>query len=169
MFPLSFTSLLNRSYQDELEQVLFMNGNQKKVRECAQLAIERYGTPRISALNNRLWVTFDSGIEAQSLFLVEKRPEKEQLVGVIVYTRNHDALDVLFVAVLEKYAYGETEKKEVLFFRILAELKSIARRIKGIKTIRLYLKKPPIVLSTYAEGSRLQSRNFRQANPTADE
>jgi hypothetical protein len=147
MLPIDFTSTLSCDYRDELEQLLFMNGNQKKVHESALLAIERYGTPQISTNNNRLWVTFDSGIEAQSLFLVERCEERDRLVGAIVYTRDGNTLDVLFIAVLEAYSFGGEEANASIFFSSLATIKSIARRIKGIESIRLFIKKPPLVIS----------------------
>jgi hypothetical protein len=138
--------MLNCSYQDELTQLLFLNGNQEKVHESALLAIERYGTPRISEAHDRLWIAFDSGIEAQSLYLMIKRPKRDQLIGAFVYTRHNDRLDVLYVAVLEEYAFGEIEAKDAVFFRILDEIRRIARSIRGISSIRLFLKKPPIDL-----------------------
>ena len=59
-----FTSILDCSHQEALEQILFLNRNQEKVSEGAVLAVDRYETPRISNADNRLWITFDSGVEA---------------------------------------------------------------------------------------------------------
>lgn len=147
MRELTFTSILDRSYQESLERVLFLNGNQEKVSEGALLVVERYDTPRISAAKDRLWVTFDSGVEAQSLFVLEQTGAKPRLVGAVVYTRENQVMDVLFLAVQEDYAHGGTKADQNLFFSILNEVRGIAHRIKGVSSLRLYLANPPITIS----------------------
>ncbi|MGA2254961.1 MAG: hypothetical protein ABSG53_09885 [Thermoguttaceae bacterium] len=141
-----FTSILDQTYQDALDALLFFNGNQKKVLDGASLAVEHYGMPRVLASNDRLWVTFDSGIEAQSLFVLEQAEVRPRLIGVVVYTREGDTLAVLFAAIHEDYSSGGCREEEVLFWRILDEVSRISRRIKGITSIRLFLRKPPVTL-----------------------
>jgi hypothetical protein len=142
-----FTSRLDCRHQKALEQILFLNGNQQKVSEGALSAVEHYGPPRISPTNGRLWVVFDSGVEAQSLFVTEQDHADNQLIGVVVYTREGDVLSVLFLAIREDYAGGGDKAGEGLFYRILDEVRGIARRVKGITSLRLFLTKPPTTIS----------------------
>jgi hypothetical protein len=142
-----FTSFLDCGHRESLEQMLFHNENQPKVSEGALGMIERYETPRISDVRNRLWITFDSGAEAQSLFVFEETGRKPHLVGVVVYTRENDVLAVVLLAVDESYAHGGTRADRKLFLVVLKEILGIARRIKGISSVKLYLTNPPLTIS----------------------
>jgi hypothetical protein len=141
------TSTLDAARGAELEQVLFYNRNQHRISPGAMLAVERYGTPRISLRDGRLWVTFDSGVEAQSLFVLEGPDAESRLVAAIVYTREADTLAVLFLAVHEDYAQNGAGQAERLFPSLLEELLRIAHHVKGIAKIKLYLTDPPAVIS----------------------
>lgn len=145
--PLILTSRLDVAHRDELERLLFYNGNQLKVRRGASLAIERYRAPRVSVEGGRLWVTFDSGIATQCLFAMDRAGPDGRPVGTAVYTREADALAVLLLAVHEDYARGGARAGAMLFARLVDELLCVARRIKGIATVRLFLADPPIALS----------------------
>lgn len=134
---ITFTSTLHRAYQHELEQLLYFNDNQAKVRNAILSTMERYGTPRISLPNDQLWVTFDSGMQGQTLFVLDQVETNAQLVGVVVYTRENDTLVVLFIAVRGDFTQRGVHADEMLFFRILDEVRSIAGRVKGIDSVKL--------------------------------
>src|SRR5271166_2863676 len=111
-----FTSTLDLSYQGDLERMLFFNKNQAKVFSGASRAIDRYGMPRISIRRSCcLWVTFQSGLEAQSLFVLEDSQPKAELIGVAVYTREKDEIVVIFTAIREDYATGGASHDASLF------------------------------------------------------
>jgi len=147
-----FTSYLEAGRREELDRMLFHNRNQPKVYDGAVGMIERYQTPRISAARGRLWITFDSGAEAQTLFALERGGAAPQLVGVLVYTREDDALAVVLLAVDEDYARGGRFADRNLFFAFLKEIEGIARRIKGIASIKFYLTTPPKTISVGGRG-----------------
>ena len=140
------TAKLDCRYRDALEQLLFFNANQQRVHRGAALAVDRYGTPRLSAENDRLWVTFDSGIEAQSLFVVDRTQAESPLLAIIVYTREDDVLVVLFMAVREDYAYRKDAPDKPLFRQLLDNLLEIARRVQGVAAIKLLLTDPPVTI-----------------------
>jgi hypothetical protein len=141
------TARLDCRYRDALEQLLFFNANQPRVYRGAALAVERYGAPRISAENDRLWITLDSGIEAQSLFVVDQSQPESPLIGVIVYTRKDDVLVVLFMAVREDHAYRKDAPDKPLFRQLLDNVLEIARRVQGVAAIKLFLTDPPVTIS----------------------
>lgn len=163
----TFTSFLDCGHRESLEQMLFHNGNQPKVSEGALGMIERYATPRVSEARNRLWITFDSGAEAQSLFVFEETGKKPRLVGAVVYTREDDVLAVLLLAIDENYAHGGRRAGRNLFLAILKEIRGIAHRIKGIASIKLYLTKPPLTISVTGAMSsdRRKTGSASEANP----
>ena len=96
--------------------------------------------PRIVVVNERLWVTLDSGIQVQSLFAVEQGEATPQPVGMVVYTREQDTLAILFVAIHEDYASSGVHADAMLFLRIVDEVRNIASRVKGIASIKLFLR-----------------------------
>ncbi len=84
MDNLFFTSVLDRTYREALERLFYFNENQRKAHDAVSLAMERYGTPRIALINDRLGVTLESGVEAQSLFVMENAEPTSELVGMVV-------------------------------------------------------------------------------------
>ena len=135
-----FTSTLDLGYRDALERLFFYNGNQNTASDAILLAIERFGSPRIEVIGSRLWVSLDSGLEAQSLFVLDPSQAGEPLVGIVVYTRDNDTLVILFLAVREDFSSRGTRARELLFFRIVDEVRSVARRIRGISSITMFLR-----------------------------
>ena len=56
-------------------------------------------------------------------------------------------LTVLFVAVREDFAQGGIRGNAMLFFHIVNELGGIAKRVKGISGLKLFLTNPPTAIS----------------------
>ena len=138
MSQIHFTSVLRGVFRHALEQLLFFNENQGKTHSAILSAMECYGAPRVVLLNGRLRVTLDSGVEAQTLFALEQTKASQSLVGVVVYTRDGESLVVLFVAVREDFATRGPRAKEALFFRIVDQMKGIARRLRGIQSVTVF-------------------------------
>jgi hypothetical protein len=138
MGELVFTSLLEISKRDAFEEIFHHNANQYKMLEAITAVIERYGEPAISSRNGRLWVTFKSGCESQTLFALEQTPAGQELAGVIVYTRERDELVVLFAAVRPEYAQGGEKGERRIFLRMIDEVRNIARRVKGVKSVMFF-------------------------------
>ncbi|MDH3717785.1 MAG: hypothetical protein OES79_06650, partial [Planctomycetota bacterium] len=61
-----------------------------------------------------------------------------ELLGTVVYTRESDTLAILYVAVREDYCSNGDKQDEQLFLRIVSQLRSIGRRIKGVSSIRVF-------------------------------
>ena len=101
-------------------------------------AVEHYGIPRVAVVDNRLRVTLDSAVPAQSLFVIEQIESSPQLVGVVVFTREDDTLIVLFIAVCEDRSLRGLKPSEMLYFRMLDEVRRIGRSVKGIESITLF-------------------------------
>ena len=96
------------------------------------------GAPRIVREDDKLRVLFSSGIRPQSLFAIDEANEK-RLVGVVVYNRSRERLDILFMAVHEENSFGGESWDQLLLLKIVNEVRAIGARIKGISrlTVRL--------------------------------
>jgi hypothetical protein len=138
MSEISFTSVLGQEHKQELERLLFFNDNQAKVSDAVMLIAERYGAPRVQVVAERLRVGLESA-QAQTLFAVRRAAAGVEPVGVMVYTREEDALVVLFLAVHEHYASRGPKADQRLLMRMTAELRGIARRVKGIASLVLFV------------------------------
>ena len=138
MSEISFTSVLGREHKQELERLLFFNGNQAKVSGEVMLIAERYGAPRVQIVAEQLRVGLESA-QAQTLFAVRRTAAGVEPVGVMVYTREEDALVVLFLAVHEHYASRGPKADQRLLMRMTTELRGIARRVKGIASLVLFV------------------------------
>jgi len=138
MSELAFTSVLGGEHKQELERLLFFNDNQLKVSDAVMVVARRYGTPRVQVVSERLRVGLDS-VQPQTLFAVRRSASKVEPVGVMVYTRENDALVVLFLAVHEDYASRGPKANQRLLMRMTGELRGIARQVKGITSVVLFV------------------------------
>jgi len=138
MSEIAFTSVLGGEHKQELERLLFFNGNQAKVSDAVTLVAQRYGTPRVQVVGERLRVGLDS-VQPQTLFAVRRAAAGIEPVGVMVYTREDDALVVLFLAVHEDYASRGPKADRRLLMRMTGELRGLARRVKGITSVVLFV------------------------------
>ena len=138
MSQIQFTSVLRGMFRNALEQLLFFNERQRRLQGAILSTIERYGAPRIVLLDDRLRLTLDSGVEAQTLFAVEQTNASQSLVGVVVYTREGESFVVLFVAVREDFTSRGPRAEEALYFRIIDQVKGVARRVRGIRSIQVF-------------------------------
>ena len=136
--PIAFTSVLGPEHKQELERLLFFNDNQARVSEAVILVAERYGPPRVQVVSERLRVGLEAA-QAQALFAVRPTESGVEPVGVMVYTREDDALVVLYLAVHEHYTSRGPRADERLLMRMTSELRAIARRVKGISSLVMFV------------------------------
>lgn len=140
MPKIAFTSVLEEGHRDELERLLFFNANQSRVTDEVTRVAKQYGIPRVNVVGDRLRVEVASKTATQTLYAVERGSQRP--IGVAVYTREDDALVVLFVAVHEDYAANGSEGKRGLMVKFVAKMRRIAQRVRGIDMLRMYVGRP---------------------------
>lgn len=139
MSDIAFTSTLAQEHRDELERLLFFNRNQSRVSNGVEFVAQRYGIPRVNVVGEGLRVELASQLATQTLFVVEHGPAGASPIGVVTYTRDEGTLLVLFVAVHEDYSSRGVRAGDMLLVQIVRELKSIARRVRGVSSLVLYV------------------------------
>ncbi len=128
-----FKSTLDLDKMGELEKILYFNNNQGKCSVNIIKTIELYGIPRIIEKNNSLLIAFEE-TDCQNLFVTKN----DELIGVLIFYRNKpDNIDLIHIAVDEKYSSMGEYVDNFLFLKMIQKLKNIARMIKGIKTITI--------------------------------
>jgi hypothetical protein len=137
VLPLKFSSTLPADRLEELETLMFFHPQQEEHESSINASILSYGFPKIIQESNQLRVGIE-GKEVQTLYAFVHRENLEDLAGVIVYTRTSpDTLALLHMAVKPEYSYADGYKNELVLVRMLAQVRSIAKRIKGVKKLSI--------------------------------
>jgi hypothetical protein len=131
----AFSSSLPVEHREEAERILFFNLQQEKMKDGIRAVSKTYGLPKLVAEDDGLHMTVSSGISVQTLFVTTRgRP-----VGAIVFTREDTALVALYMAVHEDFSATGKYAGDKLMIKMLKELQSIARRVRGVDALYLYL------------------------------
>ena len=127
----SFSSTINPDQRETLERIFFFNKNHMEYYFDIELLIESYGQPRIVKENNRLNINFEK-VACQNIIAIIDH----YLVGLAIYYRDSlDNIDLVHIAVDEKYSSTGKYADKLLVLHMINKLKKIALKIKGIKTI----------------------------------
>src|ERR1700686_483383 len=120
-----------------LEQLLFFNVNQHRVRVGIQQSIETYGVPEVHEQDGSLRVRVGDIGGVQALFAVSDfgRP-----LGVAVFVRAaHERFAVLHLGVEPRLSTTPEFNTRVLL-KLMHEIRSTARRTRGVDRIELVYK-----------------------------
>lgn len=133
-----FSSILEREFRDDLEELMFFNPQQRKALTGINHSISEYGVPSVVEDSGRLRISVEGLPESQTLFALDVSEEKPILAGVMVYMRTDpENLVLLHIAVREDYSRAGIYGDEMLVWRFMTQLRDIAKRIKGIRSITL--------------------------------
>jgi hypothetical protein len=134
---ISITSKLASQQRPALEQLLFFNVKQHRVRTGIQQSIDTYGVPEIYEEDGGLRVRVGDIEGVQTLFAVS---EEGKPMGVAVFVRSaHERFAVLHLGVDSKPALTADLSTRVLL-KLMHEIRSTARRTRGVDRIELVYK-----------------------------
>ncbi|MGD0490151.1 MAG: hypothetical protein ABSC32_01285 [Steroidobacteraceae bacterium] len=120
-----------------LEQLLFFNVNQHRVRLGIQESIETYGVPEIHEHDGGLSVRVGDIEGVQCLFAVS---DAGRPLGVAIFVRlASDRFVVLHLGVLQPFTVAADLNRRVLL-KLMHEIRSAARRTHGVDRIELVYK-----------------------------
>lgn len=139
MQPIFFKSKIHRKYKDELESLLFFNKYQKNYIQDISKSIESYGLPKIIVEGEYLKIELEKLKDVQSIFAFDGDDENASLLGILIYYRiNIDEIIIIHIAVIDECSsYGEFSS-EFIALRMINKLREDAKKIKGLKAIKLY-------------------------------
>ncbi len=134
---IDITSKLAIEQRSALEQLLFFNINQHRVRVGIQLSIEAYGVPEIYERDGCLQVRVGDTDGVQTLFAVSGTG---RLLGVAVFVRSaRGRLAVLHLGVEPRRSVAPELNTRILL-KLMHEIRSTARRTQGVEHIELVYK-----------------------------
>jgi len=131
---IGITSKLPVDQRAALEQLLFFNVNQHRVRVGIQQSIETYGVPEIFEQDGGLRIRVGDINNVQTLFAISHFGTP---VGVAVYVcLAHERFVVLHV-VVEPRLRSSNEVNTPVLLELMREIRSTARRTPGVERIEL--------------------------------
>jgi hypothetical protein len=135
---ITVTSRLPAQQRAPLESLLFFNSRQHRMRHEIEQTIERYGLPEIVEYGGWLRVRVAGLPEVQSLFAVHEENGQSRPVGAVIYVRDaFERFTVVHIGVADDYAGGGVHASERVLFRLLQEIRRVARRTAGIQHVEL--------------------------------
>lgn len=136
----AFSSTLPLEHRAAAERILFFNLQQEKMKDGIRVVSKVYGLPKLIAEGESLHMTVSKDVPVQTLFVtVRGIGGAAGPVGAIVFTREENALIALYMAVHEDFSTAGPHGDENLMIKMLKELEGIARRVRGVDTLKLYL------------------------------
>lgn len=124
-------------HRNALEQLLFFNGNQHRVRTGIQQSIDTYGMPEIYEQDGGLRVRVGANADVQTLFAVSATGKP---LGVAVFVRSAlERFTVLHLGVEPKLGRRPVLNVRVLL-KLMHEIRRAARRTRGVDRIELVYK-----------------------------
>ena len=134
---IDITSKLAIEQRAALEQLLFFNVNQHRVRMGILQSIDTYGVPEIHEHQGSLRVRVGEVTGVQNLFAVSAAA---RLLGVAVFVRSaHERFAVLHVGVETRHFAAPDLSTRVLL-KLMHEIRGAARRTQGVERIDLVYK-----------------------------
>ncbi len=133
---INITSRLAADQRAALEQLVFFNVNQHRVRVGIQQSIATYGAPEI--LEEGGWLRIRVGdLEGQTLFAVSAagRP-----LGVAVFARLVRERFVVLHLGVEPRPRARVEANPTVLLRLMHEIRAAARRTRGVDRIDVVYK-----------------------------
>ena len=133
-----FSSRIPADQRGALEDLLFFNEHQSRVRGVLLEAIERWGCPEIREVDGFLRVTLSGRGDCQCLFVGQARAGSLRPLGLVLYLRDAaERITVLHVSLAPSYAAGGVHAEANLLGRLMREVKRVARRTGGIRQVLL--------------------------------
>lgn len=142
---LVFSSRVPSQCRSALEDLLFFNPQQHRVREGILESLEQFGQPRLEEIADGLSVRVGNH-EAQTLFAYDRDRRGIDPVGVVVFLRTAPAdLAIMHVAVRPDYSLQGRRGGVGLGLTLVEKVKEIAARIVGIKRIVFFYRQEVIL------------------------
>jgi hypothetical protein len=134
---IAITSKLAVDQRAALEQLLFFNVNQHRVRLGIQQSIETYGVPEIYEHEGSLRIRVGDIAGVQSLFAISAlgRP-----IGVAVFVRLARERFVVLHLGVEPRLYAAVDVNTPVLLKLMHEIRRAARRTHGVDRIEVVYK-----------------------------
>jgi ribosomal protein S18 acetylase RimI-like enzyme len=142
---LLFSSRVPAECRAALEELLFFNPRQHRVRKGILDSLDRFGHPRLEQSPTGLSVHVGDH-EAQTLFAFDRERKGKDPVGVVVFLRTApEEIAIVHVAVHPDYALQGSFAGLGLGVALVEKVKEIAARIVGVRRIVFFYRQEVVI------------------------
>ncbi len=142
---LVYSSRVPSQCRAALEDLLFFNPQQHRVRDGILESLEKFGQPRLEESADGLSVRVGRQ-EAQTLFAYDRDRRAADPVGLVVFIRTSGTdISIMHVAVHPDYSLHGRYKGVGLGATLVEKVKEIASRIVGIKRIVFFYRQEVVI------------------------
>ena len=142
---IAFTSKAQPESKAALEELLFFNPRQARVREGIVNSLAQFGHPRLEQAAGGLSIRVGQH-EAQTLFAYDLDRRAKDPVGVVVYLRTSPPeIAIMHVAVHPDYAMQGKRAGVGLGVALIEKVKEIATRIVGVQRIVFFYRQEVVM------------------------
>jgi ribosomal protein S18 acetylase RimI-like enzyme len=142
---LFFSSKASKRSREALEELLFFNPRQSRVREGIINSLEQFGHPLLEETADNLSVRVGEH-EAQTLFAYDRDRCISDPVGVVVFLRTSPSeIAIMHVAVHPDYALQGRQIGLGLGVTLVEKVKEIASQIAGVKKIVFFYRRNVVI------------------------
>jgi len=128
-----------------VEELLFFNPRQFRVRDGILDSLEKFGHPRIEETADGLSVRVGN-CEAQALFAFDLDQKNDAPIGLVVFLRTSPAeIAIMHLAVNPDYALQGTHGGAGLGVTLVDKVKEIAAKIVGIRRIVFFYRREVVL------------------------
>jgi hypothetical protein len=140
-----FSSKAPKQSRAALEELLFFNPRQFRVRAGIVNSLNRFGHPRLEDTADGLVVRVGDH-EAQTLFAFDRDRRSHDPVGVVVFLRTSPVeIAIMHVAVHPDYALQGRHGGTGLGLALIEQVKGIAARIVGVQRIVFFYRSEVVI------------------------
>lgn len=140
-----FSSRVPSECRSALEDLLFFNPRQHRVREGILNSLQQFGHPKLVESPAGLCVRVGEH-EAQTLFAYDLDARHHDPVGVVVFLRTSpQEFAIMHVAVHPKYALQGERAGVGLGVRLVEKVKEIASRVVGVERIVFFYRQEVVI------------------------
>jgi hypothetical protein len=132
------SSVLGRSFRDELERIVFFNPEQDLITGRLVDLVHRYGVPVIIEDGGCLRFRVEAFGRLQTLYALDCTEPPERLVGVAMFTRpKRNSIVVLHLAAHEDYTSRGKWSGEVVVAQLIGAIRDLSLRTRGVRNLRI--------------------------------
>lgn len=143
---LVFTSKVSKQSRPALEELMFFNPSQFRVREGIINSLERFGHPRLEESGDDLVVRVGKS-DAQTLFVYDSDAKAKDPIGMVAFLRTSPSeIAIMHLAVREEYALQNRKQGDLgLGIVLIEKVKEIAARIVGVEKIIFFYRQNAVI------------------------
>jgi len=142
---LFFASKTPKQSRAALEELLFFNPRQFRVRDGILDSLKKFGHPRVVETSDGLSVRVGEH-EAQALFAFNRDRAGEDPVGIVIFLRTSPSqVDIVHVAVHPEYGLKGRYAGVGLGIGLVEKVKQIAAQIVGVERIVFFYRQEVVI------------------------